>query len=115
MRVGGFGGLLMPPSVCSRANVTVWRTKPRLTSTAAAGVANEKVFIKDLWSKLRDRVVPSRFAAVQADVLWSESERRHLRPGHFWICELGDAGEGKGSFEQSFSLAPQNENKKLSK
>ena len=43
---------------------------------------------------------------MQADVLWSESERRHLRPGHFWICELGDAGEGKGSFEQSFSLAP---------
>ena len=28
--------------------------------------------------------------------LWSTEERRHLRPGHFWGAELGDA-DGKGS------------------
>ena len=104
----GFGGLLTPPGVCARANVTIWRTKPRLTSTAAVGVATEKVFIKDLWGKLRSKVAPSKFAAVQADELWSESERCQLRPGHFWMCELGDAGDGKGSIEQSFSLSGRN-------
>ena len=28
--------------------------------------------------------------------LWSKEEKKHLRPGHFWACELGDA-DGKGS------------------
>ena len=32
----------------------------------------------------------------QARELWSEEERVHLRPGHFWVCELGNAN-GKGS------------------
>ena len=32
---------------------------------------------------------------IQARELWSNEERVHLRPGHFWVCELGDAnGEG---------------------
>ena len=25
--------------------------------------------------------------------LWSTEERIHMRPGHFWACELGDAGD----------------------
>ena len=33
-------------------------------------------------SKLRSKVVPGKFGYVQADKLWSESERKHLRPGH---------------------------------
>ena len=33
---------------------------------------------------------------VQARELWSEEERVHLRPGHFWLALLGDA-DGKGS------------------
>ena len=49
--------------------------------------ANEKEYAKDLWAKtLRSQVAPTKFAAVQADALWSESERRHLRPGHFRMC-----------------------------
>lgn len=37
-----------------------------------------------------------KHAALQARELWSDAERVHLRPGHFWVCELGDAN-GKGS------------------
>lgn len=37
-----------------------------------------------------------KFAAVQARELWSTEEKIHLRPGHFWVCELGDA-DGNGS------------------
>ena len=33
---------------------------------------------------------------MQARELWSSDEKKHLRPGHFWACELGDAN-GKGS------------------
>ena len=103
----GFGGAFNVPG-CLRSKLTLWRSKPRLTSTAADGIASEREYAKDLWTKtLRSQVAPTKFAAVQADALWSESERRHLRPGHFWMCELGDAGGGKGSFEQGpFKLAP---------
>jgi len=29
---------------------------------------------------------------------------RHLRPGHGWVCELGDAGGDKGCIEETFKL-----------
>jgi hypothetical protein len=102
----GWGGLYHVPG-CIRTKLTVWRAKPRLTSTAAAGIANGREFVKALWStKLRGKVQPGKFGAVQADALWSESERKHLRPGHHWIFEFGDAGGDKGSFLESFKLAP---------
>lgn len=37
-----------------------------------------------------------KFAAVQVRELWSNEEFVNLRPGQFWVCELGDA-DGKGS------------------
>lgn len=97
------GDRLVVPG-CTRTNLTVWRQKPVITSTAAAGIANAREYQKDLWRRLRPRVKPALFACVQADELWSESERRHLRSGHHWICELGDAGGGNGSFEAQFKL-----------
>ena len=100
----GWGGVYGVPE-CMRRNLTVWRSKPKLTSTAAAGIANAREFGKELWGKLRGRVQPRKFGAVQADALWSESERRHLRPGHFWMFEFGDAGGDKGGFLESFKLA----------
>ena len=46
-----------------------------------------------------------KFISAQARVLWSQEERVHMRPGHHWVAELGDAdGEGspviKGPFQQ---------------
>mmetsp|Transcript_57590 Transcript_57590/g.158172 ORF Transcript_57590/g.158172 Transcript_57590/m.158172 type:complete len:263 (-) Transcript_57590:25-813(-) len=100
-----FGGALRVPG-CTRTNLTLWRTKPRITSTAAKGIANAREYVKDLWAtKLRPNAKPGKFAYIQADELWSESERKHLRPGHGWICELGDAGGDKGCFEKTFKLA----------
>ena len=37
---------------------------------------------------------PGKFAACQARALCLEEERQHLRPGHHWVFELGDAGNG---------------------
>jgi hypothetical protein len=66
--------------------------------TAAAGLANSKARANALWLKLKPllKAGAGKFAAVQARELWSKEERVHLRPGHFWACELGDA-DGKGS------------------
>jgi hypothetical protein len=55
---------------------------------------------KALWLKLKPLLKAGKFAAVQARELWSTEEKVHLRPGHFWVCELGDVdgqGDGKGS------------------
>ena len=49
-----------------------------------------------LWAKLKPLLKAGKHAAVQARELWYTEEKKHLRPGHFWACELGDA-DGKGS------------------
>ena len=67
-----------------------------ITCTAAAGLYNSKVRAKALWLKLKPLLKAGKFAAVQARELWSTEEKVHLRPGHFWAAELGDA-DGKGS------------------
>ena len=86
---------------CTRQHLTVWRQLPTITSTAAAGIANQREFQKDLVRRLLPKLKPGLFGSVQADALWSESERRHLRPGHHWIFEFGDAGDGSCVKKQS--------------
>jgi len=56
---------------CKRQNLTVWRQKPTITSTAAKGIANARGFQKDLVAKLLPKAKPGLFGAVQADELWS--------------------------------------------
>lgn len=51
---------------------------------------------KELWKKLKPLLQAGKHAAVQARELWSDQELVHMRPGHFWAFELGDA-DGKGS------------------
>ena len=57
---------------------------------------NAKARAKALLMKLTPLLKAGKFAAVQACELWSTEERVHLRPGHFWACELGNA-DGEGS------------------
>lgn len=63
-----------------------------ITCTQALGLGNAKARQKALWLELKPLLKPSKFAAVQARVLWALEEQVHMRPGHFWACELGDAG-----------------------
>jgi hypothetical protein len=43
------------------------------------------------------------WCCVQARAQWSTEEDAHMRPGHHWICEFGDAGNGT-SCERLFNL-----------
>jgi len=66
-----------------------------ITCTQAAGQRNAKARQQELWKELKQLLLKTgadRFAAVQARVLWAEEELVHMRPGHFWACQLGDAG-----------------------
>lgn len=67
-----------------------------ITCTAASGIANARSRARQLWFELRPLLRAGKFAAVQAREQWSDEEDVHMRPGHFWVCELGDA-DGKGS------------------
>jgi hypothetical protein len=81
---------------CGRGQLT--RFEPsQITCTAAAGIANARKRAVARWkTELKPKLKAGVIIAVQAVALWSEDERVHLRPGHFWLAELGDA-DGKGS------------------
>ena len=82
---------------CKRRHLSSFKdSEQTIKCTAAAGIANAKTRAKALWKQLKPLARAGRHAAVQARELWSTEERRHLRPGHFWACELGDF-DGKGS------------------
>lgn len=67
-----------------------------ITCTQATGIANARMRANALWKVLKPLLKAGKFAAVQARELWSTEELAHMRPGHFWACELGDA-DGNGS------------------
>ena len=89
---------------CMRSKLTVWE-EFKVTSTEAAGIANREKRLEERCTKLRPHLKPGNYAAVQARERWSTAEEVHLRPGHHWVFELGDAGGGKGCFEKTFKLA----------
>lgn len=80
---------------CKRSHLTRFK-ESAIKCTAASGIANAKARQQALWKQLRPLLRAGKFAAVQARELWSSEECIHLRPGHFWACELGDA-DGNGS------------------
>lgn len=82
---------------CKRRHLSTFaKSEQTIKCTAAAGLANQKVRAKALWKELQRVLKAGKHVAIQARTLWGEEERRHLRPGHFWAAELGDA-DGKGS------------------
>lgn len=82
---------------CRRRHLSTFKgSEQTITCTAVAGLANARTRAKALWAELKRVLKASKHCAVQARALWSTEERRHLRPGHFWAAELGNA-DGKGS------------------
>lgn len=92
---------------CARKHLTQF-SEQDIKMENQAGLAYAAARAKDLWGRLKARVVgkggAGKFVAVQATELWSTEERVHMRPGHHWVAELGDAGGGspvlKGPFTQ---------------
>ena len=59
--------------------------------------------VVEMVAKEVTKAKPGAWGCVQARELWSMEEDVHLRPGHHWIFEFGDAGEGSNC-EKLFSL-----------
>jgi hypothetical protein len=95
------GSILEVPD-CRRKKLTWW-TEGQFKVTPKAGIANRNKRLAELWGALRSEIAPRRFGCCQVRELWSTDELVHYRPGHYWIFEFGDAGDGT-SFEKEFSL-----------
>ena len=78
---------------CARAHLTYFEART-ITSTVPADRGATKRRAQELWTKLKSIISAGKVVCVQARELWSEEERTHLRPGHFWLALLGDAGGG---------------------
>jgi hypothetical protein len=78
---------------CARGELTRF-SHHRINCTQASGIANARERAKELVLGLMQELKAGEFAAVQARERWSSEESIHLRPGHYWLFELGDAGQG---------------------
>lgn len=87
---------------CCRAKLTVFK-EGKFTVSHANGIANRNKRLADLSATLEKQIAPGKYAYVQVRELWSTAEERHYRPGHGWLCELGDAGDGS-CVERTFKL-----------
>ena len=73
--------------------------------TQAAGIQQRKKRVAEMIAKELEKAKPGAWGCVQAREQWSEDEQIHLRPGHHWIFEFGEAPDGT-SCEFTFSFSP---------
>ena len=71
--------------------------------TPAAGIREREKRRNETLRRELPKARPGAWGCVQARELWSTKEEIHLRPGHHWLCEFGDAGDGT-SVEKTFTL-----------
>lgn len=88
---------------CLHQRLTVWNER-RLTVARAAGIGNRRSRLEELWVELKNLLGPGKYGCVQVRELWSSEEEVHFRPGHYWMFEFGDTGNGT-CIEKSFSGA----------
>ena len=89
---------------CERKKLTSWK-EDKFTVRPMSGIKEREKRIKEILNKEIPKAKPGNWACVQARELWSTEEEVHFRPGHHWLCELGDAGDGT-SCEKKFELGP---------
>ena len=78
---------------CSRQKLTVW-AEDSFKVTPAAGIREREKRRNETLRRELPKARPGAWGCVQARELWSTKEEIHLRPGHHWLCEFGDAGDG---------------------
>ena len=86
---------------CTRSKLTVWK-EDKFTVRPANGQRERDKRTAETLKKELPKAKPGKWGCVQARELWSTEEEVHLRPGHHWLFEFGDAGDGT-SCERAFS------------
>ena len=97
------GAFLKVPN-CDRKELSVWK-EAHFTVTQEAGIQQRKKRVAEMITKELAKAKPGAWGCVQAREQWSEEEQIHLRPGHHWIFEFGEAPDGT-SCEFTFAFSP---------
>jgi hypothetical protein len=85
-----------------RSKLTVWKEE-QFTVLPFQGIEQRKKQVAEWVAKDLTSVKPGVWGCVKARTKWSTEEDVHMRPGHHWLCEFGDAGNGT-SCERQFNL-----------
>jgi hypothetical protein len=62
--------------------------------------------VSDIVVRELKRDKPDVWGCIQAREVWSSEEEANMRPGHFWICNLGTFPGSMTSVERKFELHP---------
>ena len=73
-------GMYMNVPGCTRVYLTRWQERSRIVVRAGCGQRERDKRQADVWARLRTKIAPGKFAAVQARELWSTSEEVHHPP-----------------------------------
>ncbi len=87
---------------CLHSKLTVWKEE-QFTVLPFQGIEQWKKRVTQWVAKALTSVKRGVWGCVQARAQWSTEEDAHIRPGHHWLCEFGDAGNGT-SCEKQFNL-----------
>ena len=94
---------------CSRSKLTVWK-EDKFTVRPRDGQREREKRLTEIRKRELSKAKPGKWGCVQARELWSTKEEIHLRPGHHWLFEFGDAGDGTCvetvNGQKTFSLPP---------
>ncbi len=84
---------------CFRSNLTVWKEE-QFTVLPGQGINQRETRVAEWVVKVLPLVKPGVWGCVQVRVSWSTEEGPHIRPGHRWLCEFGDAGNDTSCVNQ---------------
>ena len=96
------GNLLNVPG-CLRSKLTVWK-EDQFTVMSGQGIKEQEKRITEWVDKTLPMTKTSVWGCVQVPTQWSTEEDVHMRPGHHWLCEFGDA-DNDTSCENQFNLS----------
>ena len=68
------------------------------------GIEQRKKRVAEWVAKALPLAKSGVWGCVQVRAQWSTEADAHRRPGHHWLCEFGDAGNGT-SCEKEFNLS----------
>ncbi len=88
---------------CTRTKQTSW-TEDQFTVTSSAGIRNREKRVADIVVRELKRAKPDVWGYIQSREVWSSEEETNMRPGHFWICNLGTFPGSMTCVERKFEL-----------
>ena len=92
------GNFLDTPG-CFRSKLPVWKEE-QFTVLPGQGMNQWEKRVTEWVAKALPLAKPGVWVCVQARTRWSTEEDAFMRPGHHWLFEFGDAGNGTSCVKQ---------------